>query len=127
MGQLHISISDKLKEEILNADINVSHYIRNLIHNDIVGDKKILLKLKEEIENQKKAQVIKEEMSLIGAVENISQRVKQMSKCNVATYTLLIKKNVELLTLETTKDYYSQSTKDYLKLKLAQLVKSVKQ
>lgn len=127
---MKVVTSIRINQDILNhlrhLEINISEYINNLLLNDLrqqsFKDTELKKVVDLAIKEEKKATLLKE-MKLIGAINNIGQRLEDMSKGNEMVFHALLKKNIELLELEYDFEY-SKETKQLIKSMFMELQKT---
>jgi hypothetical protein len=113
--------SIRINKDVLNhlrtLNINVSDYINKLIMADLskksYEDTALKKVVDSAIREEKKSKIIAE-MKVIGAIQNISTQIYNISKNNENTAHNLLKRNMELLELEYENDY-SRETKHQIK------------
>jgi post-segregation antitoxin (ccd killing protein) len=112
-----IRISQDVFNHLKQLDVNVSDYVNTLILDDLTKSSYDDTRLKNvvdiAIKEEKKSKII-QELKLIGALNNIAQRLNDMSKEDPEVYATLLKKNIELLQIEFDFDY-SPDTKALIK------------
>lgn len=118
---MKVVTSIRLDRDLLNhlkhLGINVSDYVNSLMLDDLKQQSYEDTKLKKVVDNsikeERKSKIL-QEMKLIGALNNIAQRINDMAKEDPEVFTTLLKKNIELLQLEYDFDY-SNDTKLLIK------------
>jgi len=112
-----IRINKDVFNHLKQLDVNVSSYINNLILDDLTkstyDDTRLKNVVDVAIKEDKKSKIIRE-LKLIGAINNIAQRLNDISKEEPEIYTTLLKKNIELLQIEFDFEY-SKETKNIIK------------
>lgn len=121
-----IRVEQEILNHLRNLNVNVSDYVNTLLIEDLTKKSFNDSKLKRVVTiaiNEEKKKQIKEEMRVIGAVNNIAQRLHYMSKEDENVYLSLLNKNLDLLKLEYDNETYSKDTKLLIKDKFRVLNK----
>lgn len=113
-----IRVEQEVLNHLRNLNVNVSDYVNTLLIKDLTEKSFEDSTLKRVVTialNEEKKKQIKEEMRVIGAVNNIAQRLHDMSKEDEGVYLSLLQKNIDLLKLEYDNEFYSKDTKLIIK------------
>jgi len=93
---ISIRIDENLLTPLKEAGVNISNFINNILYLEM-KKKQIFEEAVKKAEAERLKKDIIEEIRVIGAINNIDNRIREMSKLEPMIQTLLIKRNIKLL------------------------------
>lgn len=112
-------LDDELEKQFKGDKINISEYLKALIYKDLKERNLYEKQVRKAMAKDKRKEII-DELKIIGAIGNINQRIKTISRLDKATEFMLIDRNIDMLENELNMGF-SESTDDKIRMKIQEL------
>lgn len=124
--RISVRLDDGIGDQLQQTNVNISEYVRNLITQDLKGRGEEFEKLVKKLEAKTEKKKLLNELKILGALQNILERIQKMAKLDKGSEYVMTKKAIALIEEEKKLGEVSDDVIDLMDVKIEQLKRRIK-